>query len=136
MFFVPLLFLPKFLFKTQIRSSCCGAMGLVASWECWDAGLIPGLTQRVKDPALPLLRLRVQLWLGSDPWPGNSICHGTAKKEKKKKKQIMCYLLWKALLNSPVTVSLSIFFITSGFLIVICVHIVSTFYINFEALGD
>ena len=23
--------------------------------------------------------------LGSDPWPGNSICYGAAKKEKKKK---------------------------------------------------
>ena len=27
----------------------------------------------------------MQLWFGSDPWPGNSICHGVAKKEKKKK---------------------------------------------------
>ena len=24
-----------------VWSSCCGAMGLVVSWECWDAGSIP-----------------------------------------------------------------------------------------------
>ena len=29
------------------------------------------------------LQLRLQLWLRSDPWPGNSICLGAAKKEKK-----------------------------------------------------
>ena len=30
------------------------------------------------------LQSRLQLWLRSDPWPRNSICHGTAKNEKKK----------------------------------------------------
>ena len=39
----------------------------------------PRLAQRV----LPQLRHRSQLWLGSDPWPGNSIRHEAAKKEKK-----------------------------------------------------
>ena len=33
--------------------------------------------------ALPQLQHRSQLWLGSDPWPGNSICCGADKKEKK-----------------------------------------------------
>ena len=33
-----------------------------------------------KDPALP------QLWLGSNPWPGNSVCHRAAKKERKKRR--------------------------------------------------
>ena len=37
------------------------------------------LAQWVKDPAM------LQLQLGSDPWPGNSICPGAAKNEKKKK---------------------------------------------------
>ena len=48
------------------------------SWEGWNAGLTPGPAQWVKDPALP------QLQLGSDPWPGNSMCHvhGAAKKRK------------------------------------------------------
>ena len=31
---------------------------------------------------MPQLWRRSQLWLGSDPWPGNSISHGAAKKEK------------------------------------------------------
>ena len=57
-------------------SSHCGAMGSVVSWECWDAGLTPGLAQWVKPQWI-----RLQLWLASDPWPENSICHGAAKKE-------------------------------------------------------
>ena len=32
-------------------------------------------------------RLRSQLWLRSDPSPGNCVCHWAAKKEKKKKKK-------------------------------------------------
>ena len=32
---------------------------------------------------LLLLRQRSQRWCGSDPWPGNSICHRAGKKEKK-----------------------------------------------------
>ena len=31
------------------------------------------------------LKLRLKLWLGSDPWSRNSICLGEAKSEKKKK---------------------------------------------------
>ena len=33
---------------------------------------------------LPQLQHKSQLWLGADPWPGNSIGHGAAKKKKKK----------------------------------------------------
>lgn len=35
------------------KSCRCGAMELVVSWECWDASLIPGPEQWVKDQALP-----------------------------------------------------------------------------------
>ena len=34
------------------------------------------------DLALLWLWCRSQPWLGSDPWPGNSICLGGAQKEK------------------------------------------------------
>ena len=42
-----------------------------------------------KDLALLQLQLhrRLQLQLRSDPWPGNSICCGAARKEKKRKKK-------------------------------------------------
>ena len=56
--------------KNLSWSSHCGARGSAASWECWDVGLIPGLAQWVMDPAPLHLWLRSQLWLGSNPWPG------------------------------------------------------------------
>ena len=34
-------------------SSCCGAVGLAVSLECWDTGLIPNPAQWVKDLVLP-----------------------------------------------------------------------------------
>ena len=71
-------------------SSHCGAMGLVVSWECWDLVLIPGPTQRVKDLTLLQLWLRSPLGLGSDPWPGTSICLRVAKNGKKKKRNQTC----------------------------------------------
>ena len=58
---------------------------MVASWEYWDAGSIPGLAQWVKDLVLLQLQYKSQLWLESDPWPRISICHRVAKKKKKKK---------------------------------------------------
>ena len=50
----------------------------------WDAGSIPSPTQWVKDLVLQQLQFRSQLWLGSDPWPGKSICHRADKKEWKR----------------------------------------------------
>ena len=52
------------------RSSCC-AMESAMSLAHWDAGLISGLTQRVKDLVLLELQHRSQPWLGFDPWPWN-----------------------------------------------------------------
>ena len=64
-------------------SSRCDEMGSAASWQCWDTGSNPRLARLVKNLALPQLQLRLQLLLGSDPWPRNSICHGVAGKKKK-----------------------------------------------------
>ena len=49
------------------------------SLEDRDADLTPGLAQWVKD----LVLLQLHLQLGTDPCPGNSICHRATKKEKK-----------------------------------------------------
>ena len=51
------------------------------SLESWDTGSVPSQAQWVKDLVLRQLRL------ASEPWPGNSICHGVDKIEKKKKKK-------------------------------------------------
>ena len=69
--------------RGETRSCPSGEMGLAVSPQHQDAGLSPSLTQWVKDPALQQLRLQLQL--GSDPWPRNSICCGAAKKEKIKR---------------------------------------------------
>ena len=58
-------------------------MGSMASLEC-----SLGLAQWVKDPLnLPQLWGRLPLWLGSDSWPGNSICQGAIKKKRRRKKK-------------------------------------------------
>ena len=60
-------------------------MGLVASWECWDADLIPCLAQQVKDLALMKLRQMLQLRLRSDLSPELHVLCGSQKKKKKEK---------------------------------------------------
>ena len=85
----------QFPLKATCRSSHCGAMRSEASWERWDAGSIPSSAQWVKDLALPWLWLRSQLWLNSDPWPGNSICSWAAKKENKKRAFKGYYIAFK-----------------------------------------
>jgi len=57
-------------------------MGLAVSLEPRDPSSISA-AQGVKDLALPQLQLRSQLRFGSDPWPRNSVCHGTAKNKIK-----------------------------------------------------
>ena len=66
----------------RMRSSCFGSTGLAVSLESWHTGLIRSPKQWVMDLALPQLQQRSQLHLGSDPWPGNSICLGVAQKRK------------------------------------------------------
>lgn len=58
------------------KGSCCSVIGSATSLECQDMGLILSRAQWVL--VLP------QLWLGSDPCPGNPMCCKVAKNEKKK----------------------------------------------------
>ena len=51
-----------------------------------DTGSLRAQHSGSKDPALPQLQRRLQRRLRSDPWPGNSICLGAAKKRKEKRK--------------------------------------------------
>ena len=62
------------LFKCLVWRSHCGARGsLGCRFDPWPA-------QWVQVLALWQSRLRSRLQLGSDPWPGYSICHGAATK--------------------------------------------------------
>jgi len=72
--------------------------GLVVSLELWDTASIPSLTQWVKDPALPQLRHRSKLQLGSDPWP-----RGDKKRKKKNhKKKVELKVIWLKIFILPV----------------------------------
>ena len=57
-------------------------------WQClWSTGMqVRSLAQHsvLRIWCCRELQLRSQLCLGSDPWPGNSICCRTIEKEKKK----------------------------------------------------
>ena len=75
------------------RSFCCGATGLAASLEPWDAGWIPSPAQWVKEPVLPQLQRchccssGVGQNCGSDLIPGQGTSYATGPpKEKKIKK--------------------------------------------------
>ena len=68
-------------------------MGSAASLECWDASLIPGLAQLVKDPGLQQLWHGSQVWFASDPWPGNSYAMGRPKQTKKKRNQTNIHVI-------------------------------------------
>ena len=65
--------------KMSLGSSHYGAKRSAASLQHRDAGQsLAWWHSGLKDLAL------LQLWPGCDPWPGNSICPGAAKKKKKK----------------------------------------------------
>ena len=65
----------------------------MAQWDqrllCSVKMQVPSLAQHtgLKDPALLKLQRLSHLWLGYDPWPGNSVCGRAAKNEKKKKER-------------------------------------------------
>jgi len=58
---------PLYVQCSLVWNSCCGPAGSPASWEYWGVVSIPGWAQRVKDPSLPQLWLKLQLWVESDP---------------------------------------------------------------------
>ena len=70
-------------FQELTGSFCSGTMGLAASWELWDIGLIPGLAQWIKDSAL-LLRYGLGHACGLDliPGPGTPYAMGRPKMKK------------------------------------------------------
>ena len=55
-----------------------------------SAGFDPNPAWWVKDLVLPQLRHRSCMRLPSDSWPGNSICQGATKKEKKRQMRSSC----------------------------------------------
>ena len=71
--------------KMSCRSSHCGATGLVASWEHWDAGSIPGSAEQEKDLAWPQLWCRSQLPLESDLIPGPGTPHAAGQLKRRRK---------------------------------------------------
>ena len=66
-----------------LQSSHCGTTGSAASWECWDVGSIPSLTQWFKDLAF----LGHNCGLDLIPGPGIPYAEGQPKKENKKQKK-------------------------------------------------
>ena len=87
----------------HFRSSHCSAVGLVASLEPWDTGLILSLAQWVKDQALQ--HTEALLW----PGPGTPyVCRRgrVAKKKKKRRKnknKIKCIVISSSLIPSKVS---------------------------------
>ena len=66
-----------------MRSFHCVTTGLAASLQHQDTGSILAGHSGLKYLALLQVGNRLQLWLGPDPWPGNSLCHRWPKKKKK-----------------------------------------------------
>jgi len=69
---------------------CSLGVPTVVQWDQWCLGSaecgfspLPSI-QWVEDPVLLQLWLRLQLQLGSDPWPRNSTCSRMTKKGKKR----------------------------------------------------
>ena len=78
------------------KSSCCGATASVASLQHWNAGLIPGLAQWVKDLALPQLQRRSRLGLDLIPDQGTPYsCEMTKPTTATKYKHFRINLLGK-----------------------------------------
>ena len=70
---------PTMASKLRIRYCLCGSLGS-----------IPGTVQWLKNPVLPQLWCRLQLWLGFDPWP--RVFHISHVQQKKKKKSLKSQL--------------------------------------------
>ena len=53
-------------------------------WRLWSTGTQVESLAQYSGLRIRCCLSRWQMWLRSDPWPGNSMCRGAAKKEKKK----------------------------------------------------
>ena len=73
--------------RSVLRSSRCGPVVMRPTRIHEDVGLIPGLDQWVKDPALLWLWCRMQLQLQYTPSPGTSIGRGYSPKKTKRERE-------------------------------------------------
>ena len=75
--------------KKKKKKNALRGVPAVEQWDWQHLGSTetqvqsPAQHSGLLDPAVPWLWLRSQLWLGSDPWPRNSICHRAAKRKKR-----------------------------------------------------
>ena len=74
--------------KCSFGSSCCGARGWAASWECWDSGSIPCLSQWVKGSGIATAAvLSRDCGLNLIPDLGAPLATGWPQIEKKKRER-------------------------------------------------
>ena len=80
-------------------------MGSAVSWDLWDNGLIPGLTQWIADLVLP--QLQPGLYYGSDliPGLGTPYALGWPKKKKKERERERTTLEFKEISRESHSVS-------------------------------
>lgn len=72
------------------QSSRWGTRGSAANLQHQDTDSIPSPGRWVKGSHGATASAWLKLWLWPDLWPGNSLCHGVAKREEKQNKNRQC----------------------------------------------
>ena len=83
----------EYILRTKIAGLGVAA---VVQWDWWclcSRTQVQSLIQCSGLMDLEGSSVRSLLWLESDPWPGNSICHGVTKKEKKKAIKLLDHMV-------------------------------------------